>query len=42
MTGAPLPQAYRRLFRLYTALVWPTLAAMIALFAVMIWQPRLE
>ncbi len=42
LAGAPLPQAYGRRFRLYTALVWPTLAAMIALFAVMIWQPRLE
>jgi uncharacterized membrane protein len=29
-------------FRLYTALVWPTLAAMIAVFALMIWQPRLS
>jgi uncharacterized membrane protein len=38
----PLPDAYHRVFRLYTALVWPTLAAMIAVFALMIWQPRLS
>jgi uncharacterized membrane protein len=42
LSGAPLPDAYRRLFRLYSALVWPTLAGMIALFALMIWQPRLD
>ncbi len=38
--SVPLPQAYRRLFRLYSALVWPALTGMIAVFALMIWQPR--
>ncbi len=42
LDGAPLPDAYRRLFRLYVALVWPTLAAVVALFLLMIWQPRLS
>jgi uncharacterized membrane protein len=36
-----LPDAYRKVFSLYSALVWPTLAAMIAVFALMVWQPRL-
>jgi hypothetical protein len=30
------------MFRLYTVLVWPTLAAMIVVFALMIWQPRMS
>jgi uncharacterized membrane protein len=34
--------AYRRLFRLYSALVWPALAGMVALFLLMTWQPRLS
>ena len=42
LDAVPLPDAYRRLFRFYSLLVWPTLAAMVALFALMIWQPRLE
>ncbi len=42
LDAVPLPDAYRRLFRIYCVLVWPTLAAMVALFALMIWQPRLE
>ncbi len=42
LDAVPLPDAYRRLFRFHSVLVWPTLAAMVALFALMIWQPRLE
>jgi len=42
LDAVPLPDAYRRLFRFHGVLVWPTLAAMVALFALMIWQPRLE
>ena len=40
LDAVPLPDAYRRLFRFYCVLVWPTLAGMVALFALMIWQPR--
>ncbi len=40
LAGVPLPEAYYGMFRLYTLLVWPTLAAMVAVFALMIWQPR--
>jgi len=40
LAGLPLPEAYYGMFRLYTVLVWPTLAAMIVVFALMIWQPR--
>jgi uncharacterized membrane protein len=40
LDGAPLPAAYRRLFRLYSALVWPALAAIVVLFLLMVWQPR--
>jgi len=42
LDAVPLPDAYRRLFRFHSLLVWPTLAAMVALFALMIWQPRFE
>ena len=42
LDAVPLPDAYRRLFRLYSALVWPALAGMVALFLLMIWQPRLS
>ena len=41
LDAVPLPDAYRRLFWVYSVLVWPTLVAMVALFALMIWQPRL-
>jgi uncharacterized membrane protein len=37
---APLPDAYRRLFRIWCALAVVILAGMIVLFALMIWQPR--
>ena len=40
LDAVPLPDAYRRLFRFHSALVWPVLAGMVALFALMIWQPR--
>ena len=42
LNRVPLPDAYHRVFRFYTAVVWPTLAAMIAVFVLMIWQPRLS
>jgi len=42
LAGLPLPEAYFGMFRLYTVLVWPTLAAMILVFALMIWQPRMS
>ncbi len=42
LDGVPLADAYRRLFRFYSMLVWPTLAATVVLFALMIWQPRLD
>ena len=35
-----LPDAYRRLFRLYSIIVWPALAGMVVLFFLMVWQPR--
>jgi uncharacterized membrane protein len=35
-----LPAAYRGVFRRYTMLVWPMLAGMIVIFALMVWQPR--
>jgi uncharacterized membrane protein len=40
LDGVPLPDAYRRLFRIYSLLVWPALAAMVAMFVLMTWQPR--
>ena len=42
LDAVPLPDAYRRLFRFYSALAWPVLAGMVVLFALMIWQPRFE
>ena len=42
MNAAPLPEAYPRLFRLWLVLAVPTIAAMMALFLVMVWQPRLD
>jgi uncharacterized membrane protein len=42
LNRTPLSDLYRGVFRLYSALVWPTLAGMIALFALMTWQPRLS
>ncbi len=40
LDGTPLPEAYWGLFRLYSILVWPALAGMVALFLLMVWQPR--
>ena len=37
-----LPDAYRRLFRLWCALAVPVLTGMIAIYALMVWQPRLD
>jgi uncharacterized membrane protein len=37
-----LPTAYGRLFRLWCMLAVPILAGMIGLYALMIWQPRLD
>lgn len=37
--GQPLPDAWRRLYRLWFALGWPALLAMIALYAIMIAKP---
>jgi uncharacterized membrane protein len=39
---APLPKAYRRLFRTWCMLAVPLLLAMMCVFALMIWQPRFE
>ena len=38
--GKPLPDSYRRLFRVYNILVWPGLAGTAVLFLLMVWQPR--
>lgn len=37
-----LPDSYRRLFRLWCLAAVPILIGMVALFALMIWQPRLD
>ena len=42
LAGVPLPAAYRRLFRIWCALAAPLLICLIAVFALMIWQPRLD
>ena len=42
LNSAPLGDAYRRLFRTWRLLAGPILAGMVALFALMIWQPRLD
>jgi len=36
----PLPEAYHYLFRIWFWLGWPAFAGVIAIFALMIWQPR--
>jgi uncharacterized membrane protein len=36
----PLPEAYHRLFRIWFVLGWPAFAGVLAIFALMIWQPR--
>jgi uncharacterized membrane protein len=40
--GTRLADAYPRLFRVWFALAFLILAGMIALFLLMIWQPRLD
>jgi uncharacterized membrane protein len=40
LEAVPLSATSRRLFRFHTALVWPALAGLVALFALMVWQPR--
>jgi uncharacterized membrane protein len=42
LDAVPLSDEYRRLFRLYSMLVWPALAGMVLLFLLMTWQPRLS
>jgi len=41
LADAPLPDGYRRLFRIWFALGWPAFAGVVAIFALMIFQPRL-
>jgi uncharacterized membrane protein len=40
LSGAPLPDAYRRQFRLWSVLAIAFLAGIIAVMALMIWQPQ--
>jgi uncharacterized membrane protein len=40
LDAVPLSDAYRRLFRFYSVLVWPALGGMVVLFLLMVWQPR--
>jgi uncharacterized membrane protein len=42
LASVPLPAAYRRLFRVWCVLAGPILIGMLAAFAFMIWQPRLD
>ncbi len=42
LNSRPLGPDYRRLFRIWTALAVPVLCGMAAVFALMIWQPRLD
>lgn len=42
LNAAALGPAYRRLFRLWCALAVPILIGMTGIFALMIWQPRLD
>ena len=37
--GEPLPDAYRRCFRLWFALGWPAFLGVVAIFALMVWKP---
>jgi uncharacterized membrane protein len=41
LDAVPLPDGYRRLFRLHGMIVWPALAGIVLLFLLMVWQPRL-
>ena len=40
VNGKPLPDSYRRLFRIWCAITFAGLAGMIAIMALMIWQPH--
>ncbi len=42
LEGMPLSAAYRRLFRLWCTLAGPIMIGMLTIFALMIWQPRLD
>ena len=42
LEGVPLSAAYRHLFRRWCVLAAPILIGMLAIFAFMIWQPRLD
>jgi len=42
LESEPLPKSYRQKFRTWRLLAVPLLIGMICLFALMIWQPRLE
>jgi len=42
LNAAPLPAAYRRMFRAWRLLAAPILIGMVAVFALMIWQPRFD
>src|SRR5271154_1394347 len=42
LNALPLPPAYRKLFRAWTWLAGPILAGMTVVYALMIWQPRLD
>jgi uncharacterized membrane protein len=42
LAGVPLSAAYRRLFRIWCWLACALLLGMLAVFALMIWQPRLD
>jgi uncharacterized membrane protein len=42
LNATPLPKDYRQLFRTWAALAVMILLAMAAVFALMIWQPRLD
>jgi uncharacterized membrane protein len=40
VNSKPLPDEYRRLFRVWFTLGWPAFAGVIGIFALMTWQPR--
>jgi uncharacterized membrane protein len=42
LNARPLSDAYRRLFRAWCLFAGPILIGMVAVFALMIWQPRLD
>ena len=41
VNSKPLPDEYRRLFRIWFWLGWPAFIGVIGIFVLMIWQPRL-